>query len=87
MSKKYAKQEKYEKDNVIRVNIKLNKKTDADIIAALDLSPGKKTGSIKKMLRKGLNESCLHCGSSEASYCENCFQKLINDNVRMQMLK
>ena len=57
MNKKYAKQEKYEKENVIRVNIKLNKKTDADIIANLDLSPGKRTGSIKKLMRKGIERN------------------------------
>ena len=27
---------------------------------------------------------CLHCGSNEASYCENCYQELIAENLKLQ---
>lgn len=53
---KYKRQEKYEKENCIRINIKLNKKTDKDIIAALDLSTGNKTASIKNLIRQGIEK-------------------------------
>jgi hypothetical protein len=41
---------RYQKKNVIQLNIRLNKKTDADIIAALD-SVGNKQGYIKELIR------------------------------------
>lgn len=28
---------------------------------------------------------CLHCGEGEPLYCENCFQDLISQNVKLQM--
>lgn len=41
---------RYQKKNVIQLNIRLNKKTDADIIAALE-SVGNKQGYIKELIR------------------------------------
>ena len=43
-------QAKYDKDNTVQVKLKLNKKTDADIIRALELSKNKQ-GYIKKLIR------------------------------------
>lgn len=43
--------EKYDKANTVRLSIKLNKNTDADILAALDCS-GNKQGLIKAALRE-----------------------------------
>ena len=48
MSKKA--QERYDKENTVRVTLKLNKKTDADIIALLSSAPSKQ-GLIKKILK------------------------------------
>lgn len=47
---KYYLQEKYEKENVIRTSLKLNKRTDADLIEFLE-SCGNKQGTIKLALR------------------------------------
>lgn len=41
---------RYQKKNVIQLNIRLNKKTDADIIAALEAA-GNKQGYIKELIR------------------------------------
>ena len=41
---------RYQKKNVIQLNIRLNKKTDADIIAALE-TVGNKQGYIKELIR------------------------------------
>lgn len=41
---------RYQKKNVIQLNIRLNKKTDADIIAALE-SVSNKQGYIKELIR------------------------------------
>ena len=49
--KKFAPQEKYQKENIQRVVLKLNKKTDADIIEWLE-SLDNKQGTIKEILRK-----------------------------------
>ena len=48
MSKKA--QERYDKENTVFVGLKLNKKTDADIIALLQ-STDNKQGLIKKILK------------------------------------
>ena len=48
MSKKA--QEKYDKANTVFIGLKLNKKTDADIIALLEKSDNKQ-GTIKKILK------------------------------------
>lgn len=47
---KYKMQNKYDAENVVRTNIKLNKKTDADILEALEKS-GNKNGFIKETIR------------------------------------
>lgn len=41
---------RYQKSNIIQVNLRLNKKTDADIIAALE-TVGNKQGYIKDLIR------------------------------------
>ena len=41
---------RYQKKNVIQLNIRLNKKTDSDIIAALE-TVGNKQGYIKELIR------------------------------------
>ena len=30
------------------------------------------------------DKKCLHCGKGEPSYCEECYQKLIGENAKMQ---
>ena len=49
MSKKA--QERYDRENTVFVGLKLNKKTDADIIALLENSDNKQ-GTIKKILKE-----------------------------------
>lgn len=52
MEKKYAPQEKYDKSNTQFIGLKLNLKTDSDILEALE---GKsKQTEIKRLIRKGL---------------------------------
>lgn len=46
-------QAKYDAKYIMNVSLKLHKVNDKDIIEALDLS--NKQGSIKKLIRKGLN--------------------------------
>ena len=49
---KYLPQQKYDKANTQYVGLKLNKKTDADILEAIE---GKqKQTEIKRLIRKGL---------------------------------
>ena len=31
------------------------------------------------------DKKCLHCGSNEANYCEQCYQDLIGQNARLQI--
>ena len=45
-----AAHERYDKQNTVFVGLKLNKKTDADIIALLEKSDNKQ-GTIKKILK------------------------------------
>lgn len=45
---------KYDKDNTIQIKIKLNLKTDDDIITALE-SVTNKTGYIKKLIRQDID--------------------------------
>lgn len=47
--KKYKAQEKYDAANTVRVNVKLNKKTDADILEFLE--DKNKLGTIKAAIR------------------------------------
>jgi hypothetical protein len=51
MEKKYAPQEKYDRNNTVRYSLKLNKKTDADIIAAFDKQTSKQA-FVKKAIRE-----------------------------------
>lgn len=45
--------EKYEKTNTVQLKMKLNRNTDADILAKLD-SVGNKQGYIKSLIRKDI---------------------------------
>lgn len=54
-TRKYASQEKYDKANTVQVMMKLNKKTDADILSWLDNQKSKQ-GSIKELIRKAINK-------------------------------
>lgn len=54
LAEKRAK-DKYDKANTKQVKLKLNVKTDADIIEALELS-GNKQGYIKKLIREDLQK-------------------------------
>ena len=45
--------EKYDKANTVQIKLKLNLKTDSDIIEALERS-GNKQGYIKELIRKDL---------------------------------
>ena len=50
--KKYEPQEKYDKSNTQFIGLKLNKKTDSDILNAIE---GKsKQTELKRLIRKGL---------------------------------
>lgn len=49
---KYKAQEKYDKINIEKITIKLNKNTDKDILEAIDMK--NKQGSIKRLIRKAL---------------------------------
>ena len=51
-----AAQERYDKQNTVFVGLKLNKKTDADIIALLEKSDNKQ-GTIKKILKEFIKNS------------------------------
>ena len=48
---KYESQDRYDKENTIQYRLKLNKKTDADIIEKLD-SVDNKQGYIKQLIRE-----------------------------------
>lgn len=48
---KHAPQDRYDAANTVQVKLKLNIKTDADIIEALNKAPSKQ-GLIKEALRK-----------------------------------
>ncbi len=48
---KYAAQKKYEAENVIKVLVRLNKKTDKDILALLDMNKPLST-QLKKLIRE-----------------------------------
>lgn len=50
MPTKYGPQARYDAANTLRINVKFNRKTDADLIAALDAAPAKQT-LIKQALR------------------------------------
>lgn len=50
---KYKSQDKYDKENTVQVKLKLNKKTDADILEKLE-SVDSKQGYIKELIRADL---------------------------------
>lgn len=47
-------QERYDRNNTVRVALKLNTKTDADILARLE-EVGNKQGYIKELIRKDIS--------------------------------
>ena len=55
MPTKYAPQARYDAANTTRIALKLNRRTDADLIAALDAAPAKQT-LIKQALRAYLGK-------------------------------
>jgi len=57
--KKGSPQQKYDKVNTVFVGLKLNKKTDSDILKAITGKP--KQTEIKRLIRKGIeNEKQSH---------------------------
>lgn len=56
MNKKSEAQARYDSANTIRVALKLNKKTDADIISKLNQQESKQ-GYIKKLIRADLRKN------------------------------
>lgn len=56
MSNKSKYNTEYNKANTVVINIRLNKKTDADIITALE-SVNNKSGLIKWLLRQAIKDS------------------------------
>jgi hypothetical protein len=52
--KNYKYTKKYDENNTTRVQLKLNNKTDADILAYLD-SVENKQGTIKQLIRNEIN--------------------------------
>ena len=54
---KLSAQRKYDKENTIQVLLKLNTKTDADVIGKLD-SVSNKQGFIKELIRNNLRNGC-----------------------------
>lgn len=51
-----AAQERYDRENTVFVGLKLNKKTDADIISLLERSDNKQ-GTIKNILKNFIKNS------------------------------
>ena len=62
-------QAKYDKANTIQIKLKLNKKTDADIIRYLSDCKNKQ-GTIKALIRLYVN--CLDSGEPCKRNCEDC---------------
>lgn len=54
MTDNYKYTKKYDEQNTTRVQLKLNNKTDADIIAYLD-SVDNKQGTIKRLIREEIS--------------------------------
>lgn len=50
--------EKYDNNNTVQIKLKLNIKTDKDILEALEHS-GNKQGYIKELIRKDLKEKTI----------------------------
>ena len=55
-ARKYASQEKYDKSNTVQFKMKLNRKTDADILEWLDAQPSKQ-GAIKALIRAAIDQA------------------------------
>ena len=58
-----AAQERYEKANTVRVTIKLNKRTDAEIIEMLSSAPSKQ-GLIRSALKEYQKNHRIFCKKS-----------------------
>jgi hypothetical protein len=43
------------RENTLLITAKLNRRTDADIIAAIEGSEGSRAARIKELIRKGIN--------------------------------
>ena len=56
MSDKYMPQAKYDKVNTLHISLKLNRRTDADLIGALAATPNKQA-FIKAAIRKELENA------------------------------
>jgi hypothetical protein len=54
MKKKYMPQARYDEQNTKQIRLKLNLKTDADILEKLS-SVGNKQGYIKRLIREDIN--------------------------------
>lgn len=52
-NKRTEAQERYDRDNTVQIKLKLNKKTDADVIEKLNSEPNKQ-GYIKELIRADL---------------------------------
>lgn len=52
----YDAQNKYDKNNTVQIKLKLNQKTDADLIAWLNTLDNKQ-GTIKRLLREYIEKS------------------------------
>ena len=53
--KKLTPQEKYDKENIVRYSLKINKKTDADILKVMEAAPNKQ-GLFKAAIRAYVNK-------------------------------
>ena len=56
MASKYPRQDKYDSVNTRKYGLKLNKKTDADLIAMLD-SQENKMGYLKQLIREDIERN------------------------------
>ena len=56
MEKKYEPQAKYDAANTVQIRLKLNRKTDADILQLLE-SVDNKQGLIKQLLREYIHRA------------------------------
>lgn len=53
--KKETPQARYDRDNIVRLSMKLNKKTDADVLKKLD-SVSSKQGYVKSLIRNDIEQ-------------------------------
>lgn len=47
---------KYDAENTVQIHLKLNRRTDADIIGALGEAPEGKQGLIKRLIREDIKK-------------------------------